>query len=314
MRRFIFVALVLSLAVPLAAQQPSADLGLAKTVSSSVFTITVTNYGPNVAPGPITVFDSIPAPATLVGPPIAAPWTCTPALPTSNLTCTHPGPLAVGNSISFKVRYSSNTAEVDYVNCAAVEAKGSADPDVKNNRDCACVDVWRCRDVVIDLTTGRENGATLAPNVADNDWTYVPATGSPVPATTANWPWTPPAGSPGLFINPGAAPGGRAVSYADGPHRYRTTFTLADAWANHQCTLTLRFGADNGVAFQLDGTALLPSTATATTSAAWAQLTTLTTALAGGTHTLTANVTNQGAGFTGLYVNGEVVCRCIDDK
>lgn len=308
-----FSAVVLPLFLAVAAHgQPSADLVLYKTMTGSTSVVTITNFGPGTAPGPFTVVDAMPAPARFTGPPAAAPWSCTPALPSSNLTCTHPGPLAPGRSIVLKVRSSPETAASDFTSCASVNTQTSSDPDPANNRDCACVDVYRCRDVVIDLTTGSEDGANLAINTADRDWLYVPASGAPVASTTANWPWTPPAGSPGTFINPAAAPNGRASgSVAGGQHTYRNTFTLADAWASHQCRLTLRFGADNGVTFLLDGTALPNSTATATTSAAWAQLTTTTAALSGGTHTLTANVTNQGTGYTGLYVHGEVVCRCI---
>lgn len=296
-------------------QLPTADLGLTKTTSSKgpSFVMTVTNYGPNTAPGPIVITDSMPSPARFVTQVVPAPWTCTPAFPTSSVTCTHPGPLTPGNSVVLQLRYSQDNSQSDFLNCASVSVKGILDPNERNNRDCACVDVTRCRDVLIDLTTGRENGANLAVNTPDNDWQYVPSSGATIPSTTANWPWTPPSGSPGTFVNPAAAPGGRAVQLAGGAHTYVNTFTLGSGWGDHQCKLVLRFGADNSVAFLLDGVAI-PNAQTpagnTNSSTAWTQLTTVSVPVTSGTHKITANVNNQSFGYTGLYVNGEVSCRC----
>lgn len=295
---------------------PVTDLGLTKIAKSPYFIMTVTNYGSNTAPGPIVITDSMPSPARFTNQVVPAPWVCTPAFPTSSVTCSHPGPLTPGNSVVLQLRYTQDNSQSDFLNCASVSAKGILDSDDGNNRDCACVDVTRCRDVLIDLTTGRENGANLAANVPDNDWMYVPSTGAPIPSTTANWPWTPPSGSPGLFVNPAAAPGGQATNLAGGNHTYVNTFTLGPGWADHQCKLVLRFGADNSVAFLLDGVAI-PNAQTpagnTNSSAAWAQLTTVSVAVASGTHKVTANVSNQPSSYTGLYVNGEVQCRCFTD-
>jgi hypothetical protein len=295
-------------------QLPTADLGLTKTAISKgpSFVMTVTNYGPNTAPGPIVITDSMPLPARFPNQVVPAPWTCTPAFPTASVTCTHPGPLTPGNSVVLQLRYTQDNSQTDFLNCASVSAKGILDPDERNNRDCACVDVTRCRDVLIDLTTGRENGANLAVNTPDNDWQYVPSSGAAIPSTTANWPWIPPSGSPGTFVNPAAAPGGHAVQLGSGTHTYVNTFTLGSGWGEHQCKLVLRFGADNSVAFLLDGVAIPNAqTPAANTNlpAAWLQLTTVSVPVTSGTHKITAKVNNQ-SGYTGLYVNGEVQCRC----
>jgi len=285
----------------------SADLALTTINTGSSFAITVTNLGPSTA-GSFVIEDSMPAPARFAIQKIPAPWFCTPATPSSTLKCTHPGPLKLGNSATLRLRYVADTSTSDFVNCARVShVVAQLDPHPANDRDCACVDVPHCQDVVLDLTTGRENGANLPLTIPDDDWVYVPGTGPVAPSlVTAALAIPPPAGTPGRWIAP---PSGGT---AKGKHTFRHTFTLADWWSENQCAIRLRFAADNSVAFLLDGKAV-PDAVTPkddrTTSAAFAKLTTVRIPLAGGTHTLTAEVNNVALG-TGLFVHGEVVCRC----
>lgn len=286
----------------------TADLGLTKTSNGSSFAITVTNYGPSPA-GSFVIEDSMPAPAQFSAQKIPAPWFCTPGTPSSTLKCTHPGPLKAGHSATLRLRYSAGSSDHDFVNCARVShVVAQLDPNPANDRDCACVDVPHCADVVLDLTTGRENGANLPVNARDDDWMYVPATGPAAPSiVTTALAVPPPAGTPGGWIQPPIS------NTPSGKYTFRNTFTLADWWSENQCAIRLRFAADNSVAFLLDGRAV-PDAVTPkddrTTSAAFAKLTIVRIPLAGGTHTLTAEVTNISLG-TGLFVHGEVICRCV---
>ena len=78
-----------------------ADLGLVKTLTSDLvagrdatYTVDVTNYGPSVERGPVTITDTLPAGTTFVSA-SGTGWTC-PAPVGGTLTCTEPGDLPVG--------------------------------------------------------------------------------------------------------------------------------------------------------------------------------------------------------------------------
>lgn len=299
------------------AQTPNGDLRMVKTYQSSgqAFVMTVTNFGPNTVPGPITVTDTLPPPAQFINP-VPPPWSCTPALPSGSVTCTAPGPLAPGNSIQLKLRVSLAGVRSNLVNCASVTARFT-DPNPDNNRDCACVDVNPCRDVTIDITTGRENGANLAAGAQDQEWRYMPSNAG---SFVASGPWGIPAGATaGRWINPNAVGStGLAPSVAAGTYLFEFPFTLGDEWGTNGCRLRFRFAADNSVTFSLDGGPSIGATpsAVSTTTGAFTTLhpaSTIVVPVGAGSHVLRATVTNgspQHDGPTGLFVQGDVFCPC----
>jgi len=82
---------------------PVADLAISKTHSGDFtvgqndsYTLTVSNNGPNDETGTITVSDTLPAGLGYVSA-SGTGWTC--GAVGQDVTCTHPGPLAAGNSL-----------------------------------------------------------------------------------------------------------------------------------------------------------------------------------------------------------------------
>jgi uncharacterized repeat protein (TIGR01451 family) len=283
-----------------------ADLGIVKTyrpaspAGPAAFIITVTNYGPSAAPG-FTVNDPAP-PGTTIGigsnPP---PWVCT-----AGVSCTYAAQLAVGNSATLVLPVTITGATTNVVNCASVLPKDFIDPNDKNNRDCACVDINPCRDISIDITTGVQNGAQLGINVPDNEW-LINTTGTTPSRTSGGTSWNTPSPPPGRYIT-------YPTSVGQGTYPFRFNFTLGNEWRTGQCRVILQqFRADNCVRFNVDS--LVPFAATppanCSTSAAWTVpgSASYTIPNPAGSHTLTANVTNN-EGPMGLYVRGTITCRC----
>jgi hypothetical protein len=293
---------------------PIADLRIQKVYQPNPqsFLITITNYGPNTAPGPISFNDVLPSPATFTTPAAVAPWTCTNLYPGPNGGCSYNGSLAPGNSIAITLPFQLNGTNTNLQNCAVIFAPKVKDPDDRNNRDCACVDVNPCRDVAIDVTTGRENGTNLAFGAPDQEWRLGPpftnpsiVVAGPIP------PWfAPTAGRwinalPPLAISNWARNVGQPASQT-----YRFNFQLANTWAAGHCLLKIDYAADNCVQFKLDGNDITPAPTNCGSFSAFSTTQALNQPITAGSHSLDAVVTNI-SGYSGLYVRGSVICRCI---
>jgi len=111
----------------------SADLTLTKTPggtitagSTGTFTLTVSNGGPSVATGPITLVDTLLPAASFVG--ASAGWVCSNTA--GEVTCTSPDPLAVGEGRSLQVTVAvAPTWESTGLDNTARATSGTADPD-----------------------------------------------------------------------------------------------------------------------------------------------------------------------------------------
>jgi Domain of unknown function DUF11 len=290
-----------------------ADLRIQKVYQPKpqAFVITITNYGPQTAPGPISFNDVLPAPAAFTTPVAAAPWTCTNAYPGQNGGCSYGGPLAPGNSITIVLPFQLNGTSTNVQNCAALLAPNVKDPDDRNNRDCACVDVNPCRDLAIDLTTGRENGADLAIGAPDQEWRLGPSFSNPSIAIAGPIPpWLTPA--PGRWINalpPSGTKNWSATSGHAASQTYRFNFQLASPWTASQCRLRFDYAADNCVRFKLNGNFITPAPTNCNSFSAFNATQTYNQPIAAGTHSLEAVVTNVSS-YSGLYVRGTVTCHC----
>jgi len=303
----------------------TADLSVTKTLTKpplgggpAVFDIVVTNHGPFPAAGPITVTDQIPTGASLASIP-GTPWSCSVA--GSTLTCTRPGPLSVNNSYILTLTMNG-TANPDFggVNNCATAKSNTFDPKPGNNRDCACANFKPCRDLTIDVSTGSNNGVTIAGGNQDSDWNLVSApagvsTGHAwVPSITASWAPAP-AGSARIS---GADP----RSTIAGNYHYQFAFALGDEWTGRPCTLSFHWAVDDEAQFTLDNTTLL-TTAAFGTGVTGSNHTILHQSNAfpvgPGTHVLDVNVQNGVPGATGnnsptgLLIKGSVVCKCFSN-
>lgn len=163
---------------------------------------------------------------------------------------------------------------------------------------------WTVTSAPSGVTTGNAYGV---PPYA-SAWVSPPPPPPPPPLSFPPENWIEPGPSASPISSPVGAPGGTYV--------YDLPFTLSGTYQNPQ--LTFSFAADNSVAFFLDGNSLAslggidlsttafqalhgPVTVTGSTSPA----------LAVGSHTLEAQVTNLPDGFpTGLLVSG-VLTACI---
>jgi uncharacterized repeat protein (TIGR01451 family) len=291
------------------------DLRLRKVVTTpqlgaapAKFDLVVTNVG-TADSGPITLTDTLPPglwyDTTAATP---SPWLCTylPAGSQPNyVVCTHPGPLAIGNSVVLPLAVQSN-ATGSFENCAVVTCDG--DPNPENNEDCACTNFKQCdAGVDIDISSGVSNGQALAAGSADGDWQVAtlpggtPAASIVVPKYHSGFADAPPAQWLSL-TNP--------QSEDEGEFAYTYAFALPPELTGQTCSLALQYAADNYATVSLDGSAIssIPnndssSNFTATTSAS----TSFTaTAVA---HALQIIVGNTG-GPTSLLVNGTIHCSC----
>jgi Domain of unknown function DUF11 len=313
-----FVIALASMCVAPLLQAAQADLVITKRVKTQPsgvfpadFDVVVTNYGPDAA-GAVTITDTL-APGAFfdiflfVNPP-PAPWVCTftPSGQPTSVSCTHPGPIPVGTSVSLPVSVVAGKGR--YENCAQVmHAVGSnSDPDATNDRDCACTDFKACRDISVDLSTGTRGSQQMTVGDSDDDWVVVatpqgPAGNLPakvvgkthagfVDALPANWI---------SATNPHATPFGDYI--------YDLNFTLGNE-RYLTCIVGLEYASDNDVQFLLDGQ-LIAQTVNADTSAFTQLHSKLVFGPSAGPHTLRAHVNNEG-GPTSLLVHGSLFCSC----
>jgi uncharacterized repeat protein (TIGR01451 family) len=130
---------------------PYADLSLSKALVGTItaggtarYTLSVTNHGPSVAPGGITVRDTLPAGLTFESA-NGTGWTCS-ALD-NTVTCHSSSPLAVDSTITFELTASvSRTARGSIVNSASmtvpgVDDGGVVDPNTTNDVSAAAATV-----------------------------------------------------------------------------------------------------------------------------------------------------------------------------
>lgn len=99
---------------------------------NGTYYLVVSNVGPGVAPGPITVTDYLPPGSVFVAAG-GTGWTCSAS--SGVVTCTHPGPLGPSTSlppIALTILVPPGHDQI--TNCATVEGKGDRNPD--NNKTC----------------------------------------------------------------------------------------------------------------------------------------------------------------------------------
>jgi uncharacterized repeat protein (TIGR01451 family) len=170
------LALALIMALPALAQSPAADLSVTKTVDNAtpfdgdtiVFTLTVTNNGPDAASG-VSVADALPAGVTYVsddgaGAYASGVWTI--------------GGLAANSSATLNITATvdANTDGDAIVNTAVVSG-AETDPDSANNMASATVFVR-----INDLCARTGGSLTLPVGPAAAFWGYAPgdcASGNP---------------------------------------------------------------------------------------------------------------------------------------
>jgi uncharacterized repeat protein (TIGR01451 family) len=110
----------------------TASAGFA-TGFNSTYTLTVTNNGPQSAPGPVTVTDTLPAGLTFVSATAPAGWTCANA--GQVVTCTLPGAQIKNVTLTFTIVATVTTAAAASVTNIATTADGANDDtNLGNNR------------------------------------------------------------------------------------------------------------------------------------------------------------------------------------
>lgn len=312
------VVLTVALSLSLQMQAGSADLGIIKrlvTPQSGIYAaeyeVSVTNYGPDPA-GSITVTDTPDANLTFdidfFINPAPAPWVCTfsGGPPATSVSCTHPGPLAVGNTLTLRVGIVTLQGQFGrYENCASVAlGGGDSDPEPANNHDCACADFKECHSIVIDISTGAIGDQQLAIGAADDDWRVVAT-----PQGPANAAATVVGPTHAGFVN---APPANWISSANpspssvGDHVFELKYdTGRERFTD--CGINMDYASDNAVTFTIDGQPLAQNLATDHT--AFTTLHGRTWYVPSGAHTLRARVRNDG-GPTSLLVNGKIFCAC----
>lgn len=119
---------------------PQADLAIDKLSNgpfevggNGVYTLRVTNNGPDPAQGPITVTDDLPGSLSYVSA-TGAGWTCSFAAP--RVTCEHPGPLNPGASLpDITLTVQVLVSAAPSVTNSATVSSPTDDPDPDNNTD-----------------------------------------------------------------------------------------------------------------------------------------------------------------------------------
>lgn len=314
---FVVLALtaVASAAQPIDSQHHTRpDLRIVKTVatppqgaSPAVFDLVVTNAGTSTS-GPFTVTDVLTPPAFFDTSNLGtqAPWVCTsfPAVSPTYLTCTHPGPLAAGNSAILQVQVQS-PAPGELENCASVSCDG--DPNEENNEDCACTDFKPCNPVSIDISTGADDGVKFPDGTPDPAWTVAFGGNAPVAATTTSLSaWT--TASNAQWIG-AQDPPDEIVGITS--YDYTFDFVLGHDMAGRNCFLSFGYAADNDVTITLDSTQI--AQLTGGTSANFGSLHPASFSFTGssGPHTLKATVSDDGA-YTGFLLQGRLTCECTN--
>ncbi|HEX8169453.1 MAG TPA: DUF11 domain-containing protein [Thermoanaerobaculia bacterium] len=299
---------------------PKSDLRVLKSYrqtnpGAGQFTLTVTNYGPLTNSGPIVITDALPSGLAYV----SGSSGCTAS--GQNVTCTRTAPLSAGQSYSVTIDVNV-TGTTSMLNCVSVRG-APHDPDDANNRSCACVEpVLRCRELLIDISTGSNNGTTLAAGSPDPDWMVTsvpsPAVGANQPAMTvapSGW-MAPPAGTAWITARPASGTSSQTIS---GDYTYELAFQLPPDLANGRCAIDGSFAVDNTATLTLDGTSTVASFTTYG-SAAFSVLHAIPTFTFGATpgpHTLRAVVRNGNGttsgkpdSQTGFLLKGTIRCGC----
>jgi uncharacterized repeat protein (TIGR01451 family) len=317
--RFTFSVLFSMFLAGAAAAAPTADLRIQKVAAAlagnqASFTITVTNFGPLTEPGPIVISDTLPAGLTYATGPC-----------TSNgqiVTCTISGPLSSGNTISvaFTVNVTTQNATM---NCASVTGTGF-DPNVNDNRSCTCVPISApCRPIVIDASTGSDNGLPLPVGASDPEWIVMsaPFGGANNPAFVPQKPapWLTPTSAAWITAAP---PSGTSPPTAAGDYVYNFVFTIPPDLQGGTCVLSGGFAVDNMVSINLGGTPL-GSWTTYSTTAFYPNLHPINNGVpysfsaTPGAHQLQAVVhngtvtqTSGNGGVTGFLFVGRIECKC----
>jgi uncharacterized repeat protein (TIGR01451 family) len=145
------VALALAILTPIAARAmtegeravavaPKSDMQIGVTASAgfasgsnATYTLSVIDNGPQSAPGPITVTDTLPAGLTYASATAPAGWSC--AAAGQVVTCTMPGAFAKGvtNTITIVAAITSAVA-TSVTNIVTVTDGANDDTDLTNNR------------------------------------------------------------------------------------------------------------------------------------------------------------------------------------
>ena len=100
---------------------------------NSTYTLTVINNGPQSAPGPVTVVDTLPAGLTFVSTTQPAGWTCVNA--GQVVTCTLPGAQVKNVTLTFTITATVTTAAAASVTNIATTSDGANDDtNLANNR------------------------------------------------------------------------------------------------------------------------------------------------------------------------------------
>jgi uncharacterized repeat protein (TIGR01451 family)/fimbrial isopeptide formation D2 family protein len=138
----------------------SADMAVAKALSGTLtagqdatYTIDVTNHGPSVHRGALTVTDALPTGTTFVSVDGGTGWACTtPAVGgTGDVTCTRSDDVAVGAAgrITVKVHVASGRT-ADVTNTATVTTGGTDDPTPGNDTSTVTTTPGTSADLSID--------------------------------------------------------------------------------------------------------------------------------------------------------------------
>jgi uncharacterized repeat protein (TIGR01451 family) len=156
---------------------PSADLSVLKAVGSEespadrdvVYTITVTNAGPNDA-ATVVLQDPLPLDMTFVSlPPVGGGWSCTtPMVGTNGLVqCTNPS-LAVGSTVFTLTGHipPSTPGGTIYHNVATVTSD-TGDPESSNNQAAANTTVTSCLTNPVVITNADSGPGSLRQALAD---------------------------------------------------------------------------------------------------------------------------------------------------
>ena len=174
--------------------------GAVRTGHTVSFTINVTNHGPVVEPGPLVVTDNLPIGLEYVSA-AGTGWTCEVSGQVSSgqtITCTRPGPLAVGSTaptitVSAKVLATTGTLK----NTATVKG-GRPETNYTNNTDGAEVELTPI-DLAIDksIASGSAGiGDTLVYRIVA--WNNGPAVEAGPITVTDTLPTPPPPTNPSI--------------------------------------------------------------------------------------------------------------------
>src|SRR5258705_8994854 len=121
---------------------PKSDMQMVSVTASpgftsgfnATYTLTVINNGPQSAPGPVTVIDTLPAGLTFVSATPPAGWTCANA--GQVVTCTLPGAEVKNVTLTFTiVAFITSSAATSVTNIATTFDGANDDTNLANNRD-----------------------------------------------------------------------------------------------------------------------------------------------------------------------------------